>query len=128
MLSACSNISEFSGETFDIREAGDPNSPGSFQTIASLEFTDGNTFKNTKGNEEGTYELSEDKLVILMEDGNEKVEIEFTLEESGNGLSEYSAELTDADYQMKDTEQVSKYREFYQKIRNANSYVVFGQN
>jgi len=124
-LSACSNIDELSGKTFDVRVVGSPTEPVDFQTIMTLEFTDDNTFKNSKGNEEGTYELNGDKFVILIE--NEKVEIEFTLEENTKGLSEHSAELTDADYQVEDTEQVSKYREFYHNIQNADSYVILAQ-
>lgn len=127
LLVACSNEGQLSGEVFDVRVVGDPMSPGSFQTIATLEFGDDNRFKNTKGNEEGTYDLSGDKLVILLEDENEKLKIEFKLEESDKELNEYEAELIHADYQMEESEKVSKYNTFYQKVYGADFYVMLAK-
>lgn len=127
LMSACSSDDILSGKTFDVSVVGSPTDPGYLQTIVTLEFSDENTFKNTRGNEEGTYELSGDKLLILIEDENEKVEIEFTLKESDKELSEYSAELTHADFQMEDTEKISKYKGLYQKIQHSDSYVISAQ-
>lgn len=127
LMTACSSDGNLSGKTFDVGVVGSPTSPGSLQTIVTLKFSDENTFKNTRGNEEGTYELSGDKLLILIEDENERLEIEFTLKQSDKEFNEYSAELTHADFQMEDTEQISKYKGFYQKIQGSDSYVISAQ-
>ncbi|MFD2045186.1 hypothetical protein ACFSTA_15995 [Ornithinibacillus salinisoli] len=118
LLSACSNSDELSGKTFDVSVMwSSPNSPSdNYKPLMRLEFSDGNIVKNTMGYEEGTYELKDDKLVIQFENENESLEIEFTLEESDNEFSEYSAEISDSDFQIEDSGQVSKYQGFYQKL------------
>ncbi|GAB3808423.1 hypothetical protein [Virgibacillus kimchii] len=52
-------------------------------------------------------------LLIQYENENETLEVEFTLEESDEDSSTYSAMISDADFQIEDSDQVSKYRKFY---------------
>lgn len=73
--------------------------------------------------DEGTYELIDDKLVILFENENESLEIEFTLEENEKDFSTYSAEITDSNLEIEDSNQVSKYKGLYQNL--ADSYFEF---
>jgi major membrane immunogen (membrane-anchored lipoprotein) len=123
LLSACSNSDEFSGKTFDVSVMSispDSTSLGStsedYQPLMILEFLNGNIVKNQLDEEEGTYKLKDDKLVVLFENENEYLEAEFTLKESDKEFSTYSAEISDIDFQMEDSEQVSKYKGFYQKL------------
>ncbi|SHG86344.1 hypothetical protein [Ornithinibacillus halophilus] len=118
LLSACSNNDELSGKTFDISVvAMSPNdTSANYTPVMTLEFSDGNKVKNTRDDEEGVYELKEDKLVILFKNENEHLEVEFTLKESDKEFSEYSAEISDLDFQMVDSTQVSKYKGLYQKL------------
>jgi hypothetical protein len=112
LLSACNNADELSGKTFDVssRSIHDENS---FYAIMTLEFSDGNVTTISIDGEEGAYELKDDKLLIQYENENETLEIEFTLEESDEDSSTYSAIISDADFQIEDSDQVSKYRKFY---------------
>ena len=55
----------------------------------------------------GTYELTDNKLSLLMEDENEKMKMEYTLEESDREVNAYAGELTDINYEMEDIEQIS---------------------
>ncbi|HSI66802.1 MAG TPA: hypothetical protein VK947_05260 [Planococcus sp. (in: firmicutes)] len=117
LLSACSGNDELSGKTFDVSEVSPVNYPDELFPIMTLEFSAGNRVKNTMGYEdEGTYELMDDKLVIQFENENESLEIEFTLEESEKDFSTYSAEISDSNLEIEDSNQVSKYKGLYQKL------------
>lgn len=117
LLSACSNTDELSGKTFDLSVRSSPDSPpDQFSPIVTLEFLDGNIVKNKKGHEEGTYELKDDQLVIQFENENEYLAIEFTLKESDDDISEYSAEISDSKYEIEDSKIVSKFKGFYERL------------
>ena len=118
LLSACSNSDELSGKTFDVSVMWiSPDSTSeNYKPLMILEFLDGDIVKNTLSSDEGTYELKDDKLMILFENENEYLEAEFALKESDKEFSTYSAEISDLDFQMKDSEQVSKYIGLYQKL------------
>ncbi|MHA6250296.1 hypothetical protein [Oceanobacillus sp. CAU 1775] len=113
---------EFSGKTLDVSARETLTDPDILTPVIRLEFEEGNIVKNAGGYEEGTYELNGDKLMILMEDDNEKVEIELTLHESDKDFILYRAEVTNVDYQMNDWDQISKYRGFMDKFRRYPSY------
>lgn len=124
LLSACTNSDDLAGKTFDVSSGPSPVDPDEYDSIMTLEFSDGNKVKNTMGYEdEGTYELIDDKLVILFENENESLEIEFTLEENEKDFSTYSAEITDSNLEIEDSNQVSKYKGLYQNL--ADSYFEF---
>jgi hypothetical protein len=123
LLSACSNSDVLSGKTFDVSVLSiSPDSTSldstseNYQPLMILEFLNGNSVKNMLDEEVGTYELKDDKLVVLFENENEYLEVEFSLKESDKEFSTYSAEISDLDFQMEDSEQVSKYKGFYQKL------------
>ncbi|MUK88417.1 hypothetical protein GMD78_08440 [Ornithinibacillus sp. L9] len=116
IITACSNSDELSGKTFDVSVVSSPNNPNKYDSIMRLEFSDGNIVKNTMGYEEGTYELKDDRLVIQFENKNESLEIGFTFEESEKDFSAYSAVISDSDFQIEDSKQVSKYQGFYNKL------------
>lgn len=113
LLSACSNTDELSGKTFDVSSVSSPDNPDKYYPIMTLEFLDGKIITNSIAGEEGTYVLKDNELVIQFENVNETLELEFTLEESDKDFSEYSAVISDSSFQMKDSEQVSKYKGFY---------------
>lgn len=116
LLSACNNSDDLSGKTFDVSVGPSPVNPDKYDSIMTLEFSDGNTVKNTMGYEEGTYELKEDNLALLFKNENESLEIEFTLEESDKDFSTYSAEISDSNLEIEDSNQVSKYSVLYQNL------------
>lgn len=121
LLSACSENDELSGKTFDVRGMASPVDPDQYDSRMTLEFSDGNTVKNTMSSEdEGTYELMGDKLVMQFENENESLEIEFTLEESDKDISTYSAEISNSNLEIEDSNQVSKYLGFYQNIGDSH--------
>ena len=124
LLSACSDNDELSGKTFDFSVMSSPVNPDKYDSVMTLEFSDGNTVKNTMGYEEGTYELKEDKLVLLFENENESLEIEFTLEESEKDFSTYSAEISDSNLEIEDSNQVSKYKGLYQKLWDSHFEII----
>ncbi|MFA1821332.1 hypothetical protein ACDX78_14345 [Virgibacillus oceani] len=119
LLSACNNSDELSGKTFDVSYSGPHDK---YYSEITLEFLDGNIVKNTKGYEEGTYDLKEDKLIIQFENENEFLEIEFTLEESNEDSSTYLAEINDADYKMTDTDKISHFQNFLFKLDEGRPY------
>ena len=120
LLSACNSNDELSGKIFDVSVISGPNEPDKYSPIMTLEFSDGNKVKNKMGYEEGMYELKDDKLVIQFENENEYLEIEFTLEESDNEFSEYSAEISDSKLKIDDSSLVSKLKGFYEKIHRSH--------
>ncbi|MFD2045218.1 hypothetical protein ACFSTA_16155 [Ornithinibacillus salinisoli] len=121
IITACSNSDELSGKTFDVSEGGSPNDPDKFYTKMKLEFLDEKKVINHHlHGEEGTYELKDDKLIIQFENENESLEIEFALEESDLDFSEYSAEISDSNFQIEDSDQVSKYQKFYFDLPRRN--------
>src|SRR5690625_4200877 len=123
LLAACSNIDELSGKTFDVSVRSNPNDPANFHSIMTLKFLDGIVITDALHEEEGTYELKDNKLVIQFENENESLEIEFTFEESDKEFSEYSAEISHSDFQIEDSDQVSKYKGFILDL--PSSYVEF---
>ncbi|MEN2766250.1 hypothetical protein [Ornithinibacillus xuwenensis] len=78
--------------------------------------------KNTKGYEEGTYELKEDKLVLLFENENENLEIVFTVEESDKDSSKYSAVISDVSYEMTDTDKISHFQHLFFQLDKKMPY------
>lgn len=107
---------ELADKTLEMRVPGDPNTAGDFQTIETFVFPNGNTFINKKGNIEGTYELTDDKLVLLIEDENEKLEIEYLLEETDRVVNGHNANIIDVNYEVEDEEQVKKYWQFFMNL------------
>jgi major membrane immunogen (membrane-anchored lipoprotein) len=124
LLSACSNIDELSGKTFDVNVRSNPSNPAISHSIMTLEFLDGKITTTSLDGEEGTYELKDDKLAIQFENENESLEIEFTFEKSDEDSSTYSAVLSDSDFQIEDSDQVSRYKGFFLDLPRS-SYVEF---
>ena len=75
----------------------------------TLEFLDSETVTNAIYGE-GTFEISDDELILLYENENEFVEIRLTLEESDKDGSEYIAEISDVRFEMEDMDKISYYR------------------
>ena len=123
IITACSNSGNLSGKTFDVSVVSSPNTPDKYDSIMTLEFTDGKVITDAIDGEEGAYDLKDDELVIQFENENESLEIEFTLKESDKDFSEYSAEISDSDFQIEDSEQVSKYKNIYTNL--SHSHVEF---
>ncbi|WP_047981914.1 hypothetical protein [Ornithinibacillus contaminans] len=126
LTSACTNGDELSGRTFNVSylELGpdaldaDFNSPEGYSPFMKLEFLDENIVKNKLGYEEGTYEWNKDTLVLLFENENEKLEIELTLKESDKEFSAYSATISDADFEMTDTDKISYFQNLFYQLNN----------
>ncbi|GAA0472092.1 hypothetical protein [Alkalibacillus silvisoli] len=122
LLSACSTSTnnDLSGRTFDVSVKDSPNNPDRYTTLMTLEFSDENVIINSVNNsiqdEEGTYELKDDNLVIHLENENESAEVEFILNESDKEISEYSAEIIDSNFQIEDSEQTSEYKRFMMNL------------
>ncbi len=112
LLSACNNEAELSGKTFKVaypspvKEMDDPNR---YNPIMTLEFIDENVVHNTIYGE-GTYELNDDVLVLYFENENENLEISFKVKESEKDFSEYSAVLSDVDFEMTDSDKISYFK------------------
>lgn len=120
LVTACSNDSnnnELSGKTFKLG-MHDPNkdidNPSSYKPIMILDFLDDNIVTNTKGNEEGTYELNKDTLVINFENENEELKIEFAdFNDSDKEFSAYSTSISDIEFKIEDNEHVSYLEKLY---------------
>lgn len=110
LLSACGEVDELSGKTFDVSVRSNLIDPDDFQPVMTLEFSDEGIVKNTRGYEEGTYAFNEGNLVIQLENENEKAEVAFTLEESTLDFSTYAASIGDIDYESKVDGEISVYR------------------
>lgn len=123
-ITACDNSDELSGKTFDVSVISSLTHPDRYTPIMRLEFSDGNIVKNRLREEEGTYELIEDQLVLQFENENELLEIEFTLKESDKDISEYSAELSRSTLDIEDSTQLSEFQILYSKTHN-QSFVEF---
>ena len=120
LLSACNYGDELSGKTFDVAYWG-PESDTHYSEV-TLEFLDGNIVENTKGNEEGTYDLKEDTLVILFENENENLEFIFTVTENDKDSSKYSAVISDVVYEVSDTDKIKTYQNLLFKLEKGRNY------
>ncbi|MEN2766069.1 hypothetical protein [Ornithinibacillus xuwenensis] len=122
LLTACNN-DELSGKTFNLSTRGGPDSnPDQYHSIMTLEFSDGKVETSSINDGEGTYELNDDKLAIHFENENENLTIEFTVEESDKEFSEYSAVISDYDFEMSNTDKVSHYKNIINKLHKDMSY------
>lgn len=112
-VSACSGDGDkVSGKTFKVAytpaHQEDIDDPSNYKPIMKLNFSDDNVVTNTMGDEEGTYELNEDMLVVNFENENEKLKIEFVdFKESDTDFSAYSTSIGDAELKIEDNEQIS---------------------
>lgn len=119
LLSACGEVDELSGKTFDVSVRSNLMDPDDFQPVMTLEFSDEGIVKNTRGYEEGKYAFNEGNLVIQLENENEKAEVAFTLEESTLDFSTYAASIGDIDYESKVDGEISVYRD---SLNELNQY------
>lgn len=117
---------ELAGKSFNLRVAGDPNFAGDLTTIETFIFSNDNTFINAKNSIEGTYEFTDDKLMLLIEDENEMLEIEYKLAETDRVASGYWGNLVDISYETQDSNQISKYWHYSNELYQ-HSYVIFSE-
>ncbi|SES62521.1 hypothetical protein SAMN05216389_101116 [Oceanobacillus limi] len=122
LLSACNNSDGLFGKTFDVSVRSSLNNPEKFDAIMTLEFSDGNLVKNTRGYEEGTYEWKEDELVLLSENENENLEFIFTVKESDKEFSKYSAVISDIVYEMTNPDKISHLQNLFSKFDKERTY------
>lgn len=123
-VSACngdSDSNKLSGKTFKVAYTPalqeDSDDPSNYKPIMKLNFSDDNAVTNTMGDEEGTYELNEDMLVISFENESEKLKIEFVdFKDSDEDFSTYSTSIGDAELKVEDNEQVSHLKGLSSKI------------
>lgn len=122
LLSACSNNDELSGKTLRAVYMPPPwvqmddATPNQYDYITTLEFLDGNVVSKAIQDGEGKYELNGDELVLRFENENERLEI--TVTESDKEFSEYSAVISDVDFDITDTDKVSHYQNLFLKLSN----------
>src|SRR5690625_4601053 len=123
-VSACccdSNSNKLSGKTFKVAYTPvlqeDIDDPSNYKPIMILDFSDDNVVTNTMDDEEGTYELNEDMLIIKFETKNEKLKIDFVdFKDSDIDFSVYSTSIGDAELKIEDNEQVSQLKGLSSKI------------
>ncbi|MEC5425105.1 hypothetical protein QGM71_16590 [Virgibacillus sp. C22-A2] len=120
LVSACNNSEELSGQTFTVAYTPvlqeDVDSPNRYDSIMTLEFSGGNVVTNSIYDGEGTYELNDDELVVRFENENENLEIRFTVKESDKDFSEYSAIISDVDFEITDTDKISHFKNLTLKL------------
>ena len=115
LLSACNNEDELSGKTFKVASPPGPimehiDDPDRYYPIMTLEFLDGKVSTNSIHDGEGTYELNDNVLVLHFENENETLKLSFEVKESEKDFSEYSAIISEVDFEMKDTDKVSHFK------------------
>lgn len=86
--------------------------PIKYKSIMTIEFKGGNVFTSNRYGD-GKYELHDDLLVLQFENENEYLEIRFTLRESDEDFSKYSASISDVTFEMKDKDEISHFKNFY---------------
>ncbi|ALS78490.1 hypothetical protein AUO94_07375 [Planococcus kocurii] len=119
LLSACSDTNDLVGKTFDVAYVPvleeDTDSPDRYSSILTLEFLNENTITSPVYGE-GTYELTDDNLVLYYENENESLEITIGVAESDKDFSEYYALINDLDYQITDSDKISHFQNLAFKL------------
>ncbi|OZU87066.1 hypothetical protein CIL03_18745 [Virgibacillus indicus] len=122
LLSACTSEDELSGQTFDVAYIPGPvsqedfDNPNRYDSIMTLEFLDGKVITNSIDYKKGTYELIDDELIVHFESDNEYLKIEFKVNESDKDFSKYSATIHNAEYEITDTEQISRFKNLTNRL------------
>lgn len=83
-----------------------------YDSIMTIEFKGGNGFTSNRYGD-GKYELQDDLLVLQFENENEYLEIKLTLHESDEDFSKYSASISDVNFEMKDQDKISHFKNLY---------------
>ncbi|KAA0956364.1 hypothetical protein ACQKDD_17180 [Planococcus kocurii] len=119
LLSACNDNNDLVGKTFDVAYVPvleeDIDSPDRYNSILTLEFLNENTITSPVYGE-GTYELTDDNLVLYYENENESLEITIGVAESDKDFSEYYALINDLDYQITDSDKISHFQNLAFKL------------
>lgn len=105
---------DLSGQTFRLAHPYMPLEGGSmkYDSIMTIEFKGGNGFTSNRYGD-GKYELQDDLLVLQFENENEYLEIKLTLHESDEDFSKYSASISDVNFEMKDQDKISHFKNLY---------------
>ncbi|RIU91183.1 hypothetical protein D1864_12255 [Oceanobacillus picturae] len=126
-LSACNDSDELSGKTFKLGYPSlDPNmsieedadDPDKYASLMTVEFLDGKTFTSSIQNGEGTYELNDNVLLLHFKNDNEILKLSFKVKESEKDFSTYPAEISDADFEMTNTDAVSHFKNLFSALNN----------
>lgn len=119
LLSACNDNNDLVGQTFNVAYIPvlekDINSPDRYSSIMTLAFPKENTITSTVYGE-GSYEFTDDNLVLYYENENESLEITIRVAESDKDFSEYYALITDVDYQVTDPDKISHFQNLAFKL------------
>ncbi|MEK6190275.1 MAG: hypothetical protein N2A99_04705 [Carnobacterium alterfunditum] len=119
LLSACNGNNDLVGQTFNVAYMPvleeDIDSPDRYSSIIILEFSNETTITSTVYGE-GTYELTDDNLVLYYENENESLEITIGVAESDKDFSEYYALINDVDYQITDPDKISHFQNLAFKL------------
>lgn len=133
LLSACNGNDELAGKTFklgypsldpNMSTEGDDDDPDKYASLLTVEFLDGNTFTSSIQNGEGTYELNDNVLLLHFKNDNEILKLSFKVKESEKDFSTYAAEISDADFEMTNTDAVSHFKNLFSALNN-DTYVEF---
>ena len=120
LVSACNNNDNLSGQTFNVAYTPvlqeDVDSPNRYDSIMTLEFLDGNVVTDSTYDGEGTYELIDEELALHFENENENLEIKFIVKKSDKDFSEYSALISDAKFDVTDTDKISHFKNLTLKL------------
>ena len=120
LVSACNNNDKLSGQTFNVAYTPvlqeDVDSPNRYDSIMTLEFLDGNVVTDSTYDGEGTYELIDEELALHFENENENLEIKFIVKKSDKDFSEYSALISDAKFDVTDTDKISHFKNLTLKL------------
>ncbi|MHA6253314.1 hypothetical protein [Oceanobacillus sp. CAU 1775] len=122
MLAACNDDDELSGQTFDIAYIPSPisqenfDNPNRYDSIMTLAFSNGKVDTDSINFKKGTYALEDGQLTVHFEDDNESLKIEFWVNESDKDFSMYSAKIHHAEYQISDSEQISRFKNLSLKL------------
>lgn len=122
LISACnSDNDELFGKTFNIAYTpvaqDDIDDPGKYNSIMTLKFSKGNVVSNQIDDTKGTYELSENQLVVNFENESEKLKITFDdFKNSEKDFSSYSTLISNSEIHIDDSSQVSQFKVLTNKI------------
>ncbi|WP_042222266.1 hypothetical protein [Oceanobacillus manasiensis] len=132
-LSACNGNDELAGKTFKLSYPsldpnmaieGDADDPDKYASLLTVEFLDGKSFTSSIQNGEGTYELNDNVLLLHFKNDNEILKLSLNVKESEIDFSTYAAEISDADYEMTNTDKVSHFKNLYFAL-NKGTYIEF---
>lgn len=110
---------ELSGSTFNISYPTPDarnDDPNGYDSLMTVEFSDGEAATPSIQDGDGTYELNGDVLTLQFENENESLQIEFSLKESEQDFSEYSAVIRDVDFEKKNPDDISHFQNLFYKL------------